>query len=137
MNDSASSPPPFPFNPSFEHTRRPSGAKVLNSNVGRQGTNVTSKAERDRRRLLVRGLVKEKRRTEEAAMPISRSNLVGLFDFLDEALGKEPCAHSLRLTRLYLNSRSLPETTIIPWLGEFGGFCDCEVLANVENHWRE
>jgi hypothetical protein len=25
--------------------------------------------------------------------------------------------------------------TVIPWLREQGGYCDCEVLANVEERW--
>ncbi|ATQ78647.1 DUF2695 domain-containing protein [Massilia violaceinigra] len=70
-------------------------------------------------------------------MPISREHLAGLFDHLDAALGREPCQHTLRLTRLFLTSHSLPEATVVPWLGQYGGYCDCEVLANVEDRWGE
>jgi hypothetical protein len=28
-------------------------------------------------------------------------------------------------------------TRIVPWLREHGGYCDCEVLANVEDEFSE
>ena len=95
---------------------------------------MASQAERDRRKALVRGVTERKRQEAEARMPISKEDLAALFDHLDQAL-VEGCDHSLRLTREFLASHSLPENTIVPWLGEYGGFCDCEVLANVEDSW--
>jgi len=74
------------------------------------------------------------RNTEEARMPISRADLTRLFEHLEGAL-VNGCDHTLRFTREFLASRQLPEATITPWLGEYGGFCDCEVLANVEERW--
>ncbi|MBD7923165.1 DUF2695 domain-containing protein [Xanthomonas sp. Sa3BUA13] len=54
-----------------------------------------------------------------------------MFEYLDGALSVG-CDHSLRFTRRFLQDHDLPEAAILPWLGEYGGFCDCEVLANVE-----
>ena len=44
-----------------------------------------------------------------------------------------------RLERVFqfLQANGLREATIIPWLGEHGGYCDCEVLANVEEEWSQ
>ena len=69
-------------------------------------------------------------------MPISRAHLTELFGHLDSAL-KNGCDHTSRFTEAFLRSHSLPEATILPWLREYGGYCDCEVLANVEERWRE
>lgn len=95
---------------------------------------MASQAERDRRKALVREIADRKRQEAEARMPLSKEDLAALFNHLDHAL-VEGCDHSLRLTRAFLASRSLAEDTIVPWLGEYGGFCDCEVLANVEDSW--
>jgi hypothetical protein len=40
-----------------------------------------------------------------------------------------------RLTREFLAAKSLPAETIIPWRGRYGGYRDCDVLANVEKAW--
>ena len=45
-----------------------------------------------------------------------------------------------QIRRAFLESaivQNLPEATVIPWLGEYGGYCDCEVLANVEQEWQQ
>jgi hypothetical protein len=95
-----------------------------------------SKIERERRKAMTRELARQQRAAAVAAMPISRDELRQLFDYLDDALSAG-CDHSLRLTRQFLKAHDLPETTIIPWLGDYGGFCDCEVLANVEQEWAQ
>ena len=69
-------------------------------------------------------------------MPISKASLAGLFDHLDQELAAG-CDHSLRFTRAYLLAHGLPEDDILPWLLEYGGGCDCEVLGNVEEAWGE
>ncbi len=71
-----------------------------------------------------------------ANMPISKNDLADLFDHLDVALA-DGYDHSLRFTQQFLQGRNLPEATIISWLGSFGGYCDCEVLANVEQEWEQ
>jgi hypothetical protein len=95
---------------------------------------MATQAERDRRKALVQEIADRKRKEAESRMPLSKEDLAALFDHLDQALVEE-CDHTLRLTRAFLASRSLPESVIVPWLGEYGGYCDCEVLANVEDSW--
>ena len=41
----------------------------------------------------------------------------------------------MRLTQQFLASRSILPESVIPWLGRYGGYCDCEVLDNVEERW--
>lgn len=95
-----------------------------------------SKAEKKRRQTTVQAIAKKKRDEAIAAMPITQHDLADLFDDLDKALANG-CNGSLNLTRQFLRDRNLPEATIIPWLAEYGGHCDCEVLANVGEAWEE
>lgn len=94
-----------------------------------------SRAERARRRALTRELARREREAAIAAMPLPMADLQALFDHLDEALA-DGCDHTTRLTRAFLRERSLAEAAVLPWLGSYGGYCDCEVLANVEDAWR-
>ncbi|MEO6906992.1 MAG: DUF2695 domain-containing protein [Abditibacteriaceae bacterium] len=95
-----------------------------------------SKSEAEQRKKLVREAARREQASAEARMPISKANLTELFDYLDSAL-EAGCDHSLRFTLAFLQAQELPSTAIIPWLGEYGGHCDCEVLANVEDHWGQ
>ncbi|KMM74940.1 hypothetical protein ACP93_14145 [Xanthomonas sp. NCPPB 1128] len=76
----------------------------------------------------------EQRASKEAALPLPKETLWALFDYLNEALA-DGCDHSLRLTTQFLASRDVVPEAVIPWLGAHGGFCDCEVLFNVEERW--
>lgn len=94
-----------------------------------------SKTEQERRKAIVREIAERQRAEAVASMPISQDQLSQLFNYLDSAL-VVGCDHSLKLTRQFLQTYGLPEATVIPWLGEYGGYCDCEVLANVEQEWQ-
>jgi hypothetical protein len=93
-----------------------------------------SKSEAKQRKTLVREAARREQVRAEAHMPISKANLAELFDYLDASLAAG-CDHSLRFTLAFLHAQELPSVAIIPWLGEYGGFCDCEVMANVEGRW--
>jgi len=72
----------------------------------------------------------------EATMPLSKEDLRGLFEYLDTE-GASGCDHTAKKTLSYLRSRSLDSERIVPWLQELGGYCDCEVLANVEQQFEK
>jgi hypothetical protein len=95
---------------------------------------MTSETEKDHRKLLRRVVEQRNRGAEESRMPISKAQLAELFDYLDGALA-EGCDHSFRHTLDFLRTRGHEEAIVLPWLGEYGGYCDCEVLANVEDRW--
>jgi hypothetical protein len=76
----------------------------------------------------------EERAQSRAAFPIAPDALGALFDALDEALSDQSCDHTRRFTKAWLESRGHPIELTFAWLDEHGGFCDCEVLANVEQH---
>jgi hypothetical protein len=66
-----------------------------------------------------------------AGMPLSPEQLHRLLDYLDANL--KACDHTTKLTAIFLQSEQLEKEKVLWWLGEHGGFCDCEVLANVED----
>ncbi len=71
-----------------------------------------------------------------ASIPMPHQDLSDLFDHLDSE-GAWECDHTLRVTTAFLQQRGLDVERIIAWLGEHGGYCDCEVLANVEHEFSE
>ncbi|WOS41256.1 DUF2695 domain-containing protein [Xanthomonas rydalmerensis] len=86
------------------------------------------------RKALRRKVEFEQRTSEKAALPLPKETLWALFDHLNDALA-DGCDHSLRLTTQFLASHGVAPESVIPWLGAHGGFCDCEVLFNVEERW--
>lgn len=62
-------------------------------------------------------------------MPLSPEQLHELLNYLDANL--EACNHTTKLTRIFLAAEQLDQDKFLSWLGEQGGFCDCEVLANL------
>jgi hypothetical protein len=98
---------------------------------------MASKDEKRRRAALVQKAVTQNTIKAIAAMPISLQHLGDLFDYLDESLGADACDHTCKMTRRFLASKPLNQDQVLLWLGEQGGHCDCEILANVEEHWED
>lgn len=88
-------------------------------------------SEAQRRKELKQRVKRQERELLESQMPLSREVLQALFDHLDTTLG-QGCDQSLQLTREFLRQQCVDEQSVLPWLVEQGGGCDCEVLANVE-----
>ena len=65
-----------------------------------------------------------------ASIPIAHKDLRDLFNYLDN--GQMECDHTLRNTINFLQQRNLDIEKVVTWLHEYGGFCDCEVLSNVD-----
>lgn len=67
-------------------------------------------------------------------LPTGEKTFPELFDYLDIQLGKKGCDHTTNLTRTYLDRKGISNVAqVLEWLADNGGFCDCEVLANVED----
>jgi hypothetical protein len=94
-------------------------------------------SDRDRKRDLKRQFKERDRADAEARLPMPKPDLAALFDRLDERLGDEDCDHTLRHTEAFLAERGLDSASVLPWLHDSGGYCDCEVLANVEDQWAD
>lgn len=89
---------------------------------------------KDEKRELTRAWKAQERETAEKALPAPKEILLELFAHLDEKLAQEDCDHTLRLTLAWATGRGLDDERIAAWTRESGGFCDCEVLANVESN---
>lgn len=72
-----------------------------------------------------------------ATLPVAPELLLALFDFIDQQLDDSDCDNTLKFTMLFISQRGLETGSVIPWLESLGGFCDCEVLANVEERFLE
>jgi hypothetical protein len=70
---------------------------------------------------------------DEDSLPMPADLFRQLFDRLDERLIEDGCDHSLRLTEEFLAGSEVDTEAVLAWLAERGGYCDCEVLANVED----
>ena len=98
---------------------------------------MNSKEGKQNRKKLLYSLRMNEKESKIAQMPISTCQLKELFDYLDESLEENGCQHSLVLTEAFLKENSLPVNSVISWLNQYGGYCDCEVLANVEDHFED
>ncbi len=72
-----------------------------------------------------------------SAFPLPSEQLHELFSSLEEYMSSSGCNHTLTHTVHWLTERNLSIDTVVPWLEDNGGYCDCEVLANVEQHVEE
>jgi hypothetical protein len=71
-----------------------------------------------------------------ASIPMPQQDLRDLFDYLDRE-NPPPCNHTLHETIEFLKKRGLDPERIVPWLREHGGYCDCEVIFNVDDKFGE
>ena len=65
-----------------------------------------------------------------ASIPLGINELKNLLSHLNRESAPE-CDHTLKETIEFLKSNKLNPEVVVPWLGEHGGFCDCEVIYNV------
>jgi hypothetical protein len=62
---------------------------------------------------------------------------IRLFELLDDELHERGCNHSLKLTEQILSNLDVKDVlSVLAWLEERGGYCDCEVMMNVEQKFE-
>ena len=94
-----------------------------------------SQDEKARRKQILDRLAKKQQEEFDQSLPLSREKFQKLFDFLDAEL--DDCDDTLKLTKQFLSMESVSNLDeVIHWLEEHGGYCDCEVLANVEEQFE-
>ncbi|HEX8332097.1 MAG TPA: DUF2695 domain-containing protein [Segetibacter sp.] len=94
-----------------------------------------SHEEKLKRKQILDDLSRTQKETFEKSLPISRENFRLLFDFLDNELSD--CDDTLKLTQEFLQESKIANVDlVIQWLEEHGGYCDCEVLANIEEEFN-
>lgn len=62
-------------------------------------------------------------------MPLAIEQLHRLLEYLDSNL--DACDHTTRLTSIFLRAENVTPDPVLGWLAAQGGYCDCEVLANL------
>ena len=62
---------------------------------------------------------------------------IRLFELLYDELRTYGCGHSLKLTEQILSNLDVKDVlSVLAWLKEQGGYCDCEVMMNVEEKFE-
>ena len=90
--------------------------------------------DKQKRKEILNQLAEKKLAEFRKDLPIGESVFLVLFDNLDIELGKHNCDHTTKLTEIFLAKNNIEnKNTVIEWFADNGGFCDCEILANVED----
>ena len=92
---------------------------------------------KDRKKELRKKYAQEQKGRLEESLPFDKTMFARLFDYLDKSLQSQGCDNTLKHTGIFLQNSNLPIDRSISWLQENGGFCDCEVLANIEDKISE
>lgn len=92
--------------------------------------------EADRKKQLLKAWRQQETANLVASIPMPHADLRDLFDLLDRE-NAPPCDHSLQETIQFLRQRNLDVDRIVSWLNSHGGYCDCEVIFNVEEKFGE
>ena len=69
-------------------------------------------------------------------LPMKEVDFLPLFDFLDSELSKNDCQHDFSILESYCKRKELDFSVLAEWFKEQGGFCDCEIIANVEEQFE-
>jgi len=73
----------------------------------------------------------------ESSLPMDRKMFQKLFDYLDTELTGKNCDDTNSLTKAFLTQSNIPNVDeVLDWLVDHGGYCDCEILANVEEQFE-
>jgi len=71
--------------------------------------------------------------TRHVWMPLEKIDLESLINFLEDELEEAKCNHNFQLTESWLSSTEYDVSLVKAALLAQGGFCDCEVMYNVES----
>ena len=96
-----------------------------------------SKAEKERRKQLHREIAQKEHEKFLNSLPLDKSYILDLFDFLDVELEERGCNHNYQLTNEFLKPKGLDKESVFEWFREQGGYCDCEILFNIEERFEE
>ncbi len=94
-----------------------------------------SKEEKARRKAIQRELVEKERQEFLKTLPVAPEIIIELFDHLDKELEANGCEHDYSITKAFLASKKYNGDQIFEWFRENGGYCDCEILYNIEDRF--
>jgi hypothetical protein len=87
--------------------------------------------DRARRKELQRQYKSSEHAAARHTLLLTRKQLHSLLAALKEVDAEDVCDHTQRLARGWASERGLDAVAVGKSLAEHGGYCDCEVLANV------
>jgi hypothetical protein len=96
-----------------------------------------NKSEKEKRKELKQAYKANEQQQILASLPISVEALNELFVWLDAQFEEYDCDDTFRLTQIFIEKNNLPKIALLEWLEKHGGYCDCEVLANVAEHFED
>jgi hypothetical protein len=91
----------------------------------------------DENRKLKKAWKLEQSDAARAAFPLGETELAALFAAVEASLDLASCDHTLRHVLAWLAEHGHVSDAIVVWLKDNGGYCDCEVVANVRDHWEQ
>ena len=91
------------------------------------------KTEKQRRKEILDNIRKQERNDFEMNLPMEKEKFKQLFDYLDQILSKNGCDDTNKISKDFLIKIGQNNIeNVLEWLANKGGYCDCEILANVE-----
>ena len=94
-----------------------------------------SKEEKARRKAIQWELAEKERQEFLKSLPVDPEIIVELFNYLDKELEAQGCEHDYSITKAFLASKQIQNEGIFEWFRENGGYCDCEILFNIEDRF--
>ena len=55
---------------------------------------------------------------------------------MDHELGKRDCDKDYKITDSFLKKKGIKNDKIFEWFKKNGGYCDCEILNNIEEKFE-
>lgn len=93
--------------------------------------------DKNKKKELLKQYTQEQKSSLINSLPFSTILFEQLLDYLDERLGIDGCDDTLKYTIKFLNDNNLPVEKTLDWMRKNGCYCDCEVLANIEDKISE
>ena len=93
---------------------------------------VASKDEKARRKQLKDQYLRNAQAASASLMPLDRAQLEALLGHVEAAVEADGCDHSRRATDAWAAANGLDLPSLHVGLEEYGGYCDCEVVMNVD-----
>lgn len=93
--------------------------------------------EKQRRKALIDQLKETSRAVRLAELPMPKEKVAVYFAYLDQVLSEQGCDDTLRFTKQFATNNHLEFHLMKQWLSKYGGYCDCESLANVEDSFED
>lgn len=91
------------------------------------------KAEKEHKKALKKQWQLEQQELFDSSLPMTKELFTKLFDALDKHLEENNCNHTNTFSRSFLEELKINNTEeVLEWMREHGGYCDCEILYNVE-----